>query len=108
MQNHEQRFLQTEFWADFKGSHGWKTFFIIFDGDNVSKVKSLKECKENEKCLSVLVRSFSLKIKKFSIAYIPMSPEFSATKKILARNFQMTLNQFQKKYSSFYLKTQSA
>lgn len=108
MQNHEQRFLQTEFWADFKGSHGWKTFFFIFDGDNVSKVKSLKECKKNEKCLSVLVRSFSLKIKKFSIAYIPMSPEFSSNEENLSQKFSNELESISKKYSSFYLKTQSA
>ena len=97
MQNHEQRFLQTEFWADFKGSHGWKTFFFIFDGDNVSKVKSLKECKENEKCLSVLVRSFSLKIKKFSIAYIPMSPEFSSNEENLRQKFSNELESISKK-----------
>lgn len=101
MQNHEQRFLQTEFWADFKGSHGWKTFFFIFDGDNVSKVKSLKECKENEKCLSVLVRSFSLKIKKFSIAYIPMSPEFSSNEENLSQKFSNELESISKKIFKF-------
>ena len=101
MQNQEQHFLQTEFWANFKGRHGWKTYFFIFDGENISKVDSFKECKENEKCLSVLVRSFSLKIKKFSIAYIPMSPEFSSNEENLRQNFFNELESISKKIFKF-------
>ena len=101
MQNQEQHFLQTEFWANFKGRHGWKTYFFIFDGENISKVDSFKECKENEKCLSVLVRSFSLKIKKFSIAYIPMSPEFSSNEENLRLNFFNELESISKKIFKF-------
>lgn len=101
MQNQEQCFLQTEFWANFKGKHGWKTYFFIFSGENVSRVDSFKECKENEKCLSVLVRSFSLKIKKFSIAYIPMSPEFSCNEKNLRQNFFNELESISKKIFKF-------
>ena len=101
MQNQEQRFLQTEFWANFKGRHGWKTYFFIFDGENISKVASFKECKENEKCLSVLVRSFSLKIKKFSIAYIPMFPEFSSNEENLRQNFFNELESISKKIFKF-------
>lgn len=101
MQNQEQRFLQTEFWANFKGRHGWKTYFFIFDGENISKVDSFKECKENEKCLSVLVRSFSLKIKKFSIAYIPMFPEFSSSEENLRQNFFNELESISKKIFKF-------
>ena len=101
MQNQEQHFLQTEFWANFKGRHGWKTYFFIFDGENISKVDSFKECKENEKCLSVLVRSFSLKIKKFSIAYIPMFPEFSSNEENLRQNFFNELESISKKIFKF-------
>lgn len=101
MQNQEQHFLQTEFWANFKGRHGWKTYFFIFDGENISKVASFKECKENEKCLSVLVRSFSLKIKKFSIAYIPMFPEFSSNEENLRQNFFNELESISKKIFKF-------
>ena len=101
MQNQEQRFLQTEFWANFKGRHGWKTYFFIFDKENVSRVDSFKDCKENEKCLSVLVRSFSLKIKKFSIAYIPMSPEFSSNEENLWQKFSNELESISKKIFKF-------
>lgn len=101
MQNHEQRFLQTEFWANFKGRHGWKPYFFIFGGENISRVDSFKDCKENEKCLSVLVRSFSLKIKKFSIAYIPMSPEFSSNEENLRQNFFNELKSISKKIFKF-------
>ncbi|MBP5465550.1 MAG: peptidoglycan bridge formation glycyltransferase FemA/FemB family protein [Treponema sp.] len=55
-----ERFLQTAFWASFKEAHGWKTIrFKTEDGTE----------------LSVLVRTFSLKVKKASLAYIPMAPE---------------------------------
>ncbi len=56
----EKRFLQTDFWCDFKSRHGWKKLTVFCEGVDVN----------------VLVRSFSLKFKKFSIAYVPMFPEF--------------------------------
>ena len=101
MQSHEQRFLQTEFWANFKGRHGWKTYFFIFDGENVFKAESFKECKKNERCISVLVRSFSLKIKRFSIAYIPMFPEFSSNEENLGQKFSDELELISKKIFNF-------
>ncbi len=54
------RFLQTPFWASFKEAHGWKA--IRVDGTGGER-------------LSVLTRTFSLKITKASLAYIPMAPE---------------------------------
>lgn len=57
------RFLQSDFWASFKEAHGWKALrFKMEDGEQ----------------LSVLVRTFSLKVKKASLAYIPMAPELRA------------------------------
>lgn len=57
------RFLQSDFWASFKEAHGWKALrFKTDDGEQ----------------LSVLVRTFSLKVKKASLAYIPMAPELRA------------------------------
>ena len=55
----KKRFLQTDFWASFKSNHGWK------------KV-------ENKSGISIMVRELSLKIKKISIAYVPMYPEFES------------------------------
>ncbi len=58
-----ERFLQSDFWASFKEAHGWKALrFRTEDGEQ----------------LSVLVRTFSLKVKKASLAYIPMAPELRA------------------------------
>ena len=54
------RFLQTSFWAQFKGAHGWKP--LSFTEDGLS--------------LSVLVRTFKIGFKKVSIAYVPMAPEY--------------------------------
>lgn len=85
----EERFLQTPFWAEFKASHGWKTvYFLIHDENKLELLPSEKAANEaiNERSLdktndqsfvlSVLVRSFTLaKIKRFSLAYIPMAPE---------------------------------
>lgn len=55
METISKRFQQTQFWADFKCNHGWKSVR-----------------KEN---VSVLYRTFSLGLMKFSIAYIPLAPE---------------------------------
>lgn len=69
----EQRFLQTEFWAKFKGNHGWKPLFFAFQDDgSITNVNSA-----SEKGFTVLLRTFSIKIAKLSIAYIPMAPEKS-------------------------------
>ncbi len=67
------RFLQTPFWASFKGAHGWTPFFfnLAEDGSLTKKENALDE----EINFCVLVRTFSIKIKKISIAYIPMAPE---------------------------------
>lgn len=81
----EQRFLQTEFWANFKGNHGWKPCFFLWNSSTLRQVQSFAEYKnivnnknsnEENIFLSVLVRSFSVAFKKFSIAYVPMAPEF--------------------------------
>lgn len=100
MQNQEQRFLQTEFWADFKSRHGWQAYFFVIDGEKIFKVESYNECKEKGERLTVLVRSFSLKIKKFSIAYIPMAPEFSAVENI-QEEFYSSIEQLAKKILTF-------
>ena len=81
----EQRFLQTEFWAYFKGNHGWKPCFFLWDSSTLRQVQSFAEYKnitdkknsnEENIFLSVLIRSFSVAFKKFSIAYVPMAPEY--------------------------------
>ena len=58
-----ERFLQTKFWAEFKGRHGWVPHYFE---DAESNIK-----------LTILTRHFSLAFLKFDIAYIPMAPEFS-------------------------------
>lgn len=55
------RFLQTKFWHEFKSNHGWKNYAVDSDGFSVR----------------VMVRSFNAGIKKISIAYVPMAPEFN-------------------------------
>ncbi|MBO4404669.1 MAG: peptidoglycan bridge formation glycyltransferase FemA/FemB family protein [Treponema sp.] len=95
------RFLQTGFWADFKAGHGWKSrLFLIspvnntndcsYDVKEIDKSayeRSLKDgfLQENQAeepdltlrpfVLSVMTRSFSLKFKRFTLAYIPMATE---------------------------------
>ena len=83
------RFLQTPFWAEFKASHGWKTVYFLIHNDNKLELlpsekdaneaineRSLGKTNDQSFVLSVLVRSFTLaKIKRFSLAYIPMAPE---------------------------------
>lgn len=76
------RFLQTEFWASFKGEHGWKPYYFKAEGSSYTPIHSQSEIPldelGSEKVLTVLVRQFSLKVKKFSIAYVPMAPEYPA------------------------------
>ena len=66
-----QRFLQTKFWTEFKARHSWKPYYFSLD-ENKNFCPVENEC---DNALCVLVRSFSIKIKKISIAYIPMAPE---------------------------------
>ncbi|WP_191014173.1 lipid II:glycine glycyltransferase FemX [Treponema zioleckii] len=55
-----KRFQQTNFWCDFKSAHGWKK--ISQDGINI------------------LVRSFGRAPLRFSIAYVPLAPEYPENK----------------------------
>lgn len=72
------RFLQTKFWADFKAFHGWTSYFFDFNKETFALTGDKNQnSSASENSLSVLVRSFSVKIKKFSVAYVPMAPEFS-------------------------------
>ena len=74
----KQRFLQTQFWADFKGNHGWKPYYFVHTEDDIKKVDSYSQQDiDSGLCLTVLVRTFSIKIKTFSIAYIPLAPEWN-------------------------------
>ncbi len=74
-----RRFLQSEFWARFKSAHGWKPlFFTVTEGDSVAPLDGYGAETDGKETLTVLVRSFSLKLKRFSLAYIPMAPETGA------------------------------
>ena len=68
------RFLQTEFWASFKGEHGWKPYYFKAEGSSYTPINSQSEIPSDElgseKVLTVLVRQFSLKVKKFSILFV--------------------------------------
>lgn len=57
-----RRFQQTDFWCDFKCSHGWKK--ISFQNINI------------------LIRSFKKGPVSFSLAYVPMAPEYIPVSKI--------------------------
>jgi len=52
-----KRFQQSDFWCDFKCAHGWKKLSL----DNIN----------------ILVRNFKKGPVNFSIAYVPMAPEFT-------------------------------
>ena len=69
-----KRFLQTKFWAEFKGRHGWKPYYFFVKEDGTI---STNNDEGTMLPFTVLVRSFSIKIKKLSLAYIPMSPEYT-------------------------------
>ncbi len=71
-----QRFLQTSFWAQFKENHGWKAYYFIQTEDDLIKVDNYDSNNIRGTPLTVLVRSFSIKLKTISIAYIPMAPEW--------------------------------
>ncbi|MDD7015218.1 MAG: peptidoglycan bridge formation glycyltransferase FemA/FemB family protein [Spirochaetales bacterium] len=70
------RFLQTKFWAEFKSNHGWKNLIVFVDEDkNVSLFQENNDAQKEGLAVCVLLRSFSLKVKRFTIAYIPMAFE---------------------------------
>lgn len=78
------RFLQTPFWGEFKASHGWKSSLFRCEAVNTNDrslvlIPADKETNvssdDRTLVLSVMTRSFSLKFKKFSLAYIPMATE---------------------------------
>ena len=69
-----KRFLQTRFWALFKSRHGWTPLFLKPSSDFSSVELSKEECEEE---ISVLIRRFSLLGKSFSLAYVPLAPEFT-------------------------------
>lgn len=66
------QWTQSAFWAEFKNLHGWKNCFV----------------QENETKYSILIRQINLKLKKLSIAYVPMAPEctFDCSQDKLAEN----------------------
>lgn len=86
--NMKSRFLQTPFWAEFKAAHGWKTLYFFSSSDGsitpLTEEESVQYAKngtlseyEERTIISLLTRSFSLaKVKRFSLAYLPMIPEF--------------------------------
>ena len=37
------RFLQTEFWASFKGEHGWKPYYFKAEGSSYTPIHSQSE-----------------------------------------------------------------
>ncbi|MBP5359731.1 MAG: peptidoglycan bridge formation glycyltransferase FemA/FemB family protein [Treponema sp.] len=70
----EQRFLQTEFWAEFKCRHGWSSMYFNILPDGNLKVTDHFSAEANSKnSLTLLIR----RIKGFNLAYIPMAPEYS-------------------------------
>jgi lipid II:glycine glycyltransferase (peptidoglycan interpeptide bridge formation enzyme) len=75
------RFLQTPFWAQFKGAHGWKPLFFIMNGTSVAPlVQSPSNTEQTQDALlTVLVRTFKIGFTKVSIAYVPMAPEYDKT-----------------------------
>ena len=69
-----QRFLQTEFWADFKSNHGWSRLFFKKSSDgSLEKLEHYPSDLIDGERLTVLIR----RVKFFNIAYIPMAPEFA-------------------------------
>ena len=75
----DQRFLQTQFWAEFKSNHGWKPLYFTLDENrHLSQVDSYPQGVSDTSTLTVLIR----RIKGFSLAYIPMAPEFTGREDI--------------------------
>ena len=72
-------FLQSAFWAAFKARHGWQSvFFTIEDtgaGITVRRVAP-PESTGGQRCVSLLLRTFSRGGLHFSVAYAPMYPAF--------------------------------
>lgn len=72
------RFLQSEFWAEFKSANGWKNLCFIVSYKLVpNSDQSVRNDAviKNSFTVHVLVRSFGKAGIYFSLAYIPMMPE---------------------------------
>lgn len=83
--NEGVRFLQSEFWAEFKASHGWKaSYFLVRPDKSLEPLtntyeRSLAEGENGSRTvvLTVLTRTFSVaRFLRRTLAYIPMAPEF--------------------------------
>lgn len=88
-----QRFLQTEFWTGFKSQHEWNVkYFNIDNSLNLSEVSpedyKNKAYSDADSYFAVLTRSFSVKIKKFTIAYVPMAFEYDGNQKAYFEKLQ--------------------
>ncbi len=93
-----KRFLQTSFWAEFKGAHGWTPYYFVLEKNALPVSLNREEgATRKDNLLVVLVRSFSLKIKKFSLAYIPMAPEYLEDKEVYFKRLY-DISQELKKY----------
>ncbi len=71
----KKRFQQSDFWIDFKCAHGW------------SKISENYGEKQN---VNVLIRTFRAGPFKFSLAYIPMAPEYVAESSVPGFDAQAT------------------
>ena len=71
-------FLQTKFWAEFKGNHGWKPYYFTYQNGILNEDQEYCSVPaEGQIKFALLLRTFSLlKLKKLSIAYIPLAPNF--------------------------------
>lgn len=69
-----QRFLQTEFWAEFKCRHGWSSmYFNLLPDGKLEATPHYSDNADSENSLTLLIR----KIKGVNLAYVPMAPEYS-------------------------------
>ncbi len=71
-------FLQTKFWAEFKGNHGWKPYYFTYQNGILNEDQEYCSVPaEGQIKFALLLRTFSLlELKKLSIAYIPLAPNF--------------------------------
>ena len=63
-------FLQTKFWAEFKGNHGWKPYYFTYQNGILNEDQEYCSVPaEGQIKFALLLRTFSLlKLKKLSIA----------------------------------------
>ena len=101
-------FLQSAFWAAFKARHGWQSVFFAVEDTSGSTVRQVdpSESTEGQRCVSLLVRTFSRGGLHFSVAYAPMYPAFppqDATQHTegLAAAFATSLADFAHKVNPF-------